>query len=153
MNTELRDVTAGCNIRIDKDGKWFYDGNEIVNPTVLHAFWNALEMDDQKRYRIVLGTEVCYLEVEDTPFVISTIRDDGKNGIYLILNTTQEFKLDPAKIHIGKKNVMYTTLPDGIKVRFSRPAYYQLALLMKEDDSGNIVLITNGTSYTIYSPS
>lgn len=65
-HSELRDVTDTCRIRIDKEGKWYYEGQEIVNPLVLLTFCNALQKDDQGRYRIVLQSEVCYIDVEDT---------------------------------------------------------------------------------------
>lgn len=120
----LRDVTDSCRIRIDKEGKWFYEDREIVNPVVLLAFCNALEKDDQGRYRIILQSEICYVEVEDTPFVVASIRGDQDTELLTLLNTGDIHKLDPNTLSIGKDNVMYCLLPDGMKVRFTRAAYY-----------------------------
>ncbi len=148
-HSELRDVTDTCRIRIDKEGKWYYEGQEIVNPLVLLTFCNALQKDDQGRYRIVLQSEVCYIDVEDTPFVVASIRGDQKTEILLLLNTGEVHKLDPETLSVGEHNVTYCSLPDGMKVRFSRAAYYLLALMMEEDEHGDIILTVGGKSYKI----
>ena len=149
MDRQLLDVTGGCRIRIDKEGTWFYDGCEIINPLVLRAFCNALETDEHGRHRIVIGDELCYIDVEDTPFVISAIRGDPTIGLYVRLNTLETFPLDPPQLCIGKDNILYFTLPSGMKVRFTRSAYYNLALMMEEDENGIIVLKIRDTVYPI----
>jgi uncharacterized protein len=149
MDRQLRDVTGGCRIRIDKEGTWYYEGCEIINPLVLRAFCDALETDEQGRYRIVIGDELCYIDVEDTPFVISAIRGDPSVGLYLRLNTLETLPLDPTKLCIGSDNILYAVLPGGMKVRFTRPAYYSLALLMEQDETGTIVLKIKDTIYPI----
>lgn len=149
MERTLRDITSHCRIRIDKDGKWYYENNEIINPIVLRSFCEALEKDETGRYRIVMESEICYIEVEDTPFVVSAIRGDPQCGIYLRLNNFQVFPLEPDRLFIGNENVLYILLPDGMKVRFSRPAYYSLALLMEQDEAGCIVLKIKDTIYPI----
>jgi hypothetical protein len=149
MELQMRDVTEGCRIRIDKEGKWFYEGCEIINPLVLRAFCNALETDEHGRHRIVIGDELCYIEVEDTPFVISGIRGDPAIGLYVRLNTLETFPLDPTQICIGRDNILYTTLENGMKVRFNRSSYYSLALMMEEDENGIIVLKIRDIKYPI----
>lgn len=145
----MRDVTEGCRIRIDKEGKWFYEGCEIINPLVLRAFCNAIETDEHGRHRIVIGDELCYIEVEDTPFVISGIRGDPAIGLYVRLNTLETFPLDPTQICIGRDNILYMTLENGMKVRFNRSSYYSLALMMEEDENGIIVLKIRDIKYPI----
>ena len=112
MDRQLRDVTEGCRIRIDKEGKWFYEGCAIINPLVLRAFCEALETDEHGRHRIIIGDELCYIEVEDTPFVISAIRGDPAIGLYVRLNTLETFPLDPTKLCIGDDNILYAILPE-----------------------------------------
>ncbi len=151
MDRQQRDVTEGCWIRIDKEGKWFYEGCAIINPLVLRAFCEALETDEHGRHRIIIGDELCYIEVEDTPFVISAIRGDPAIDLYVRLNTLETFPLDPTRLCIGQDNILYATLPNGMKVRFTRPAYYSLALLMEQDETGTIVLKIRDTIYPICS--
>ncbi|MGI6386024.1 MAG: DUF1285 domain-containing protein [Desulfomonilia bacterium] len=143
------DVTDSCRIRIDKEGTWYYENQEIVNPLVLLTFCNALQKDEEGRYRIVFQSEVCYVDVEDTPFVVASIRGDQETELLVLLNTGETHKLDPATLSVGEQNVMYCLLPDGMKVRFSRAAYYLLALMMEEDEEGNIVLKMGDRSYPV----
>ncbi len=149
MKDGLRDVTPTCRIRIDKEGRWYYEGAQIVNPMVLKAFCDALTSDEDGRHCIVLGNEICYVEVEDTPFVVSCIRGDPETGLYIRLNTMDTFPLDPEKLSIGSDNVMYYTLPHGTKVRFSRQAYYSLAFMMEERD-GSVVLRVKGRDHAVW---
>jgi len=151
MYTELRDITEYCCIRIDKDGKWFYEDKEIINPNVLQGFWKALRKDPDGRYKIVMEPEVCYVDVEDCPFVVASILGDKENGLVMVLNTSWAYPLQPEKLEIGLDNVLYTTLPNRIRVRFSRPAYYNLALMMDHDENGSIVLNVEGRKYQILS--
>ncbi|HWR68796.1 MAG TPA: DUF1285 domain-containing protein [Desulfomonilia bacterium] len=148
MKQELRDVTGNCSIRIDREGRWYYEGNEIVNPMVLRTFCRALQKDGQGRYCIVIEPELCYVEVEDTPFVVSGVRGDPQVGLYVRLNTLETYPLDPSRLSIGQDNVLYLTLPEGMKVRFTRPAYYSLALMMEEED-GFIVLRIRDVAHPI----
>jgi len=149
MTGEFRDVTPSCRIRIDKEGRWFYEKNEIINPLVLRSFCQALGKDEQGKYRIVMNSEICYVEVEDTPFVVSAIRGDPQCGLFFRLNTMETFPLEPGQLCFGEENVLYTMLPDGSKARFNRAAYYALALMMEEDDEGNIILIICGEPHLI----
>lgn len=147
--TGMRDVTESCKISIDKEGKWFYHGQEIVNPLVLEYFCKALEKDEHGKYRIVLEQEMCYLEVEDTPFVVASLRGEPETGLSVLLNTGSLYELNPETLCIGDNNVMYCTIPHGMKVRFSRAAYYILALMMEEDDQGDITLTIEDKVYRI----
>jgi len=145
----MRDITPWCRIRIDYEGRWFYEGQEIINPGVLRTFYEALESCDDGRYRIVLGHEICYVEVEDTPFVVMTLRGDNTQGFTLILNGGQTYTLDPSTLTIGRDNIIYTQLPGGMPVRLSRPAYYLLAMAMEESPDGEIFLRVGQHIYPI----
>lgn len=143
------DVTENCRIRIDKEGKWYYFDSEIVNPLVLEFFCNALEQDEEGRYLVVLDQEICYLEVEDTPFVVASLRGEPDTGLSVLLNTGALYELDPETLSVGDANVMYCALPSGMKVRFSRAAYYMLAHNMEENEKGDIILKTGKKAYYI----
>jgi uncharacterized protein len=149
QESKLRNITEACKIRIDKDGKWYYQGSEIVNPLVQDIFSNALGVDGEGKYRIILENELCYVEVEDTPFIVKTIRGELETGLSILLNTNKMCKLDPENLCFGDGNVMYCILPDGMKARFSHAAYHMLGLMMEEDSEGNIILKMEDRAYQI----
>ena len=60
-----------CNIRIDKNGVWYYKGAEMFRREIVNFFYQNLRQDESGRYLIELPNDRCYLEVEDAPFVVS----------------------------------------------------------------------------------
>ncbi len=77
MNTEKKPGTAAETyeplISIDKEGNWFYQGQQIVNRQVYLLFSQNLEQDGSGRYILRIGEETCPIAVEDTPFVVTDI--------------------------------------------------------------------------------
>lgn len=146
-NSNLRDVSATTRIRIDKDGHWFYEENEIIHPSILKLFCDSLELNKQGKYRIIVENEFCYVDVEDAPFIVRNIYGDCECGLELFLNNLHSELLDPETLFFGNDNIMYAKLANGIPVKFSRAAYYQLALMMEENETGGICLTVRGKSY------
>ena len=146
---QLRDVSSSTRICIDKDGRWFYEGSEIIHPTILKIFCDSLEMDGNGRYRIIVENELCYIEVEDAPFIVRTLRGDCDCGITLVLNSLASEELDPESLFFGRDNILYARLRSGIPVKFSRAAYYQLAMMLEESDNGDFILKVKGKEYIV----
>ena len=101
-----------CMIYIDKTGKWFHKGIEMVHKGIVNEFYRNLTTDSSGEYLIIMGNEKCFLEVEDTPFIVTRVefcesekQKEEKIVLYLI-NDTQE-NLDPATIGVGDENVLY----------------------------------------------
>ncbi len=64
------DEIPPCNIRIDKEGRWFYKGAEIIKQDIVRHFYAHLESDDQGRVIIHWRGERCVVEADDAPFVV-----------------------------------------------------------------------------------
>jgi len=148
---KLRDVSSDTNIRIDRDGRWFYENSEIIHPTILKLFCDSLEMDAAGKYRIIVENELCYINVEDAPFIVKSLYGDCSSGLTILLNSQYSEELDPETLFIGKDNVLYARLASGIPVKFNRSAYYQLAMLMEEDENGEPCLKVRGNIFKICS--
>lgn len=115
-----------CHIRIDKEGNWYYKGAPIVRKDIYLFFNEHLIQERDGRYLLHIGNEKCYLEVEDTPFVVRRV-DFGTDFKILLNDLTQEtLRLDT--LWIGRDDVLYCKAKDNkFDARFSRPSYYQLA--------------------------
>ncbi len=126
-------------IYIDKEGKWFHKGIEMIQRGIVNEFYRSLTMDSSGEYLIVMGNEKCLVEVEDTPFIITRVEFDGTEGdegeevvLCLIDDTTES--LEPDTLNVGDENVLYCRIKNNtFKARFSRAAYYQLASHIKEE--------------------
>jgi hypothetical protein len=129
-----------CNIKIDKDGVWYYKGNEIFRDEIVRYFYQNLKIDEGGRYLIELEDDCCYLEVEDTPFIVKavyryTAEADNEECIYLLLSDQSIEKLNPDSLWAGKDNVLYCSVKKNAFVaRFSRASYYQIADFIEYGD-------------------
>lgn len=131
---EFFDVTQYLKLFIDKEGRWFQNGAEIIHPHVYQEFCRALEKVPGGGYRVRMGRETCGVEVEDAPFVVSRVVENHSRELMVQLNDGSIEPLDPSEVWIGEDNIPYSTVKQGeFHARFSRPAYYQLAEYIKED--------------------
>ncbi len=144
-----------CLIHIDKEGKWFHKGAEMVRRDFVQSFYRQLEMDGAGRYTIFWGGKRCTVEVEDTAFVVRRVsaRTDLKGGngggFVLRLSDDTEEPLMPDTLHLGENNVLYCRVKERrFPARFNRSAYYQLAEHV-EMDGEDYVLPVGGRSFKI----
>jgi hypothetical protein len=132
-----------CNIKIDKDGIWYYCGAHMFRKEILRIFFENLKVDKCGKYLIELGDECCYLEVEDTVFVVEAVNkinhpEFKHECIYIILTDDSSEELDLNSLVIGRDNVLYCKVKDGkFLCRFSRKSYYQLADFIEEEKKEN----------------
>ena len=135
VEAAVKNNISPCMIYIDKNGKWFHKG---IHKGIINEFYRDLSVDSSGKYLIIRGQEKCYLEVEDTPFIINRVEFDNTETtearivLYLIDDTRED--LDADTLRVGSENVLYCMVKNNtFKARFGRAAYYQLASLIKEE--------------------
>ncbi len=145
-----------CNIRIDKEGVWYYKGAEMFRKEIVNLFYENLRQDASGHYLIELENDRCYLDVEDTAFVVRSVRQalsekDGKTVFYLLLSDDTIDALDPETLRIGGGNVLYCCVKNSrFAARFLRSAYYQLAGYIEYDeDQGHYFIPLDTERYYI----
>jgi uncharacterized protein len=132
-----------CDIRIDKEGTWYYRGAHMFRKEILSVFFENLKIDEFGKYLIELNGDSCYLDVEDTAFVVTAVSEkreeqDIKDHLYILLNDGSWEKMDLKTLHVGKDNVLYCRVKNGkFPARFSRNGYYQLAEFIEQEEKGN----------------
>ena len=142
-----------CLIYIDKEGRWFHKGLEMIHRDFIRLFYENLSQDSQGRYIISLGNDRCYLDVEDTPFVVWRTavsgQDQGNSRFSLHLSDDSREDLSPETLYVGERNVLYCRVKNGaFPARFDRQAYYQLAEHV-EEEKGRFFLVVEGKKYPI----
>lgn len=144
------DDVVPCNIRIDKEGVWYYKDVEMLRREIVNLFYENLKRDEFGRYIIEIKDERCYLDVEDTPFVVKMVRRSRLKGfkseaLYILLNDQTEEKLDLSTLWIEKDNVLYCSVKNNnFHARFLRASYYQIANYIKYDKERNDYFISLG---------
>lgn len=131
------DIPA-CHIRIDKEGNWYYQGLPIIRREIYLHLNSCLEKDPSGKYILLMDGEKCYLEVEDTPYVIKEVRlgagPQPDPPLFVKLNDETEEELKADTLRVGKDNVLYCKVKGALyDARFLRASYYQLAQRLQYD--------------------
>ena len=141
-------------IRIDKDGRWFYRGEEITHRRTYLLYSRSLTRDASGRILLRVGREECPVEVEDAPFVVATVEFipsgmDGREALWLTLNDETREKMTPQTLRIGPDHVPYCRVREGMfEARFSRNAYQILTPHIQLDEKENrFFLSLNGKKH------
>jgi hypothetical protein len=154
MTKSEKDDLPPCLIFIDREGRWFHKGAEMIRRNIIHLFYQNMELDSKGRYVITWNNQRCYVEVEDTAFVVRSVgfqagiqACDARFGLYLSDDTIEE--LLPETLYVGQDNVLYCRVKNlAFPARFSRAAYYQLAKYI-EEENGAFYLPLNGEKYQV----
>jgi hypothetical protein len=135
-------------ISIDREGRWFYNGSEIIHPAVLRIFNDGLFLADDGSYYLRVEDDLAVIEVKDAPFVVTRVRPMEKGGsiIGFIIGLSDETEgmLDFETLEIDEKNVPYCTVKKGMRARFTSRAYYMLAEHIQYDEKGDAYYIRIG---------
>ena len=133
-------ILPPCDIRIDKEGTWYYQGAEMFRRDIVNYFYENLKRDDGGHYLIEIDDDRCYLEVEDTAFVVKAVdyiaATEGGNEAYiaLLLSDDTVERLDSETLRITSNEVPYCKVKARrFDARFSRAGYYQLTRFLEYD--------------------
>ena len=144
------------DIKIDKEGIWYFRGAHMFRKEILCIFYDNLNVDDCGQYFIKLNEEVCYLDVEDTAFVVTAVfkkwnQENGDDLLEILISDDCREKLDCSSLHIGIDNIMYCRIKNGkFSARFTRKSYYQLAEFITQDEmDDHFYVFLNNKKYYI----
>ncbi|SPD71924.1 conserved hypothetical protein [uncultured Desulfobacterium sp.] len=151
--TDTKDM-APCLIFIDKEGVWHHKGVEMVRRDFIRLFYQNMELDPDGCYVINWGGKPCYVEVEDTAFVVRNVHyvEDSKgeeDRFVLSLSDDTNEDLMPETLYVGDNNVMYCSVKNAVfPARFNRTAYYELVKHIEEKND-SYYLPVSGRDYEI----
>jgi uncharacterized protein len=139
----------GCRsaIVIDKEGSWFYNGLPIINRRIQLFFFQLLETAPDGGYLLRNGQETCPVEVEDTPFVVTTLWHSigPPDAFFIKLNDDTIEALDVKSVVINAENIPYCTVKQGrFRARFLRAPYYVLAESVQQEGETSFFIELNG---------
>jgi len=157
-NANISDIGPDTrpDIRIDKDGLWYYRGTEMFRKDIVQSLYRHLKRDQDGRYRIEIGEDRAYVDVEDTPYVVQSVsciftEGKGEDVITLHMPDDSMAELDPSTLRVGADNTLYGIMAGlGFEARFSRSSYYQLAEHIEFDaGQGKFYICLNSHRYYI----
>jgi hypothetical protein len=132
------------------DGHWYNDEEVIENPRIALLFSRSIRRNPDGSYVLQVADERAPITVEDTPYVVTGVEDDGHGGFVIVTNDEVREALDPSTLEVGDHHVLYCRVKrDEFRARFLRNAYYHLAEHFLTDDGENFSILIGGRRYPI----
>jgi hypothetical protein len=140
--------------QVDRDGRIFHDGTEIVDPAVLRFFLRAMARTDDGRCLVLCQGERNWFEAPDTPFVIQRLRLTVEGGLLqaveLCFPGDYREPLDPRTLETERDLLFCRVRGGAFRARFGRVAVQQLAPFLADAGEGS-VLILGGARHPVRS--
>ena len=141
------ELCEGVEMKIDREGNWFYQGSIIDRKKLKILFSRILKLE-KNNYFLVTPVEKVSVKVDLAPYMIIDYEvDDSKTKI--ILKTNLDLSIPLNKDHklviktVGDENIPFVYVRDGIEGFISRSVYYSLidiALSQGNDSSDELIL-------------
>jgi hypothetical protein len=114
-------------IKIARDGKWYFGGAEMFRRNILQILAKNINRDETGAYYIEMGSECNPLIVEDVPFLATGIIESEEQPIKLVFHDLQEMELDhELKLYL-RGDVPYISYRWVGDTRLSRGVYWKLS--------------------------
>jgi hypothetical protein len=123
------------DIRIDRDGVWYYHGEPIRRKELVCLFASALTRDENGGYWLVTPTEMGPVSVDDVPFIAVELFVAGcardqvisfRTNIDQVVTVDHEHELYVVADAASGERVPYLRLGLGLDARLARSVYYDL---------------------------
>ncbi len=136
--------------RIDRDGAWRHEGQEVTHPGVLRNLFGNLRVDADGHY-LQVGPARVPVAVDDAPFVVTRVEVASEPrvaspSLRIYLTDGSDEELDPTSVWIGVNGVPYCRVKSGpFAARFAVAAWLQLASFVEEEPgTGRLLLVLGG---------
>jgi hypothetical protein len=137
-------------ISFRRDGNWYSDEDRIDNPRIALLFSRSIKQNPDGSYYLQVAEERAAITIEDTPYVVKAVADDGTGGFTIVTNDDEQEPLDPTTLEVGRDNVLYCRVKSGSFVaRFLRTAYYHLSSSFFADEGETYSIVVHERRYPI----
>ena len=135
------DLCEGVEMKIDREGNWFYQGSIISRDKLKILFSRILKFEEDK-YFLVTPTEKVPVTVDLAPYMIVDyeVDSDHKN---IILKTNLDLSIPLDKDHkleiknIGDEQIPFVHVRNNIEGFISRSVYYSLIEIALNQNNGS----------------
>jgi hypothetical protein len=139
---------------VDRDGRIFHDGTEIVDPAVLRFFLRAMTRTDDGRCLVLCQGERNWFAAPDTPFVVQRLRlsleGSALQAVELCFQGDYREPLDPATLE-SERDLLFCRIRGGaFRARFGRVAVQQIAPFLMDVGEGS-ALVMSGRRHPVRS--
>ncbi len=127
-------------IRLDRQGRWWHDGELIEHPRIIEAFNVGLSPTDDGRFRLEFGNDWCFVEVEDAAYTVLAVDVTKDERLSVRLSDRTAEHLDVSTLQLDAEGVLCCRVKKGkAKALFSREAQFSFGSLLEEADGGVVL--------------
>ena len=146
------------DLRIARDGSWFYHGSPISRKPLVRLFSTVLRREEDGKYYLVTPVEKARVQVDDAPFTAVALTVEGadeKQRLTFRTNLDDEVTADaghPIRLSINSETgepTPYVLVRDNLEALISRAVYYDLVDLGvgREGADDGILGVWSGGSF------
>ncbi|MDX2221161.1 MAG: DUF1285 domain-containing protein [Rhodospirillaceae bacterium] len=145
----LPPLCGDFNMRIDRNGTWYYQGSPIGRVALVKLFATVLRRDDDGVYWLTTPVENGRIEVEDVPFIAVELTRHGQGhaqALGLRTNLDDTVEIGPEHPLVMRPTpgrgdaAPYVRVRANLEARLARAVYYQLVDLAEPDPANPKVL-------------
>lgn len=134
--------SSEIDIRIDRQGRWYYRGS-IIERSRMVALFSTILWREEDEYFLITPQEKLRIEVEDAPFVAMLMKVNGSDqsqSLRFTDNAGNQFNADAEhRLWLSQSRddqpAPYVIVRRNLPALLSRAVYYQLAELLVEHQS------------------
>jgi hypothetical protein len=143
-------LTRESRIRIDRDGRFWHEGQRVEHEKLERALASWLALDPASdRYILRNALDWCFITVDDAPLVARAARVEPDGAVALTLSDGTREPLDPATLRVDADDVPYCDVhAAALPCRFDRTAAFTL-LGAAEPEGEGFTLVLGGRRYPI----
>jgi hypothetical protein len=131
------------DMRIARDGTWFYHGSPIGRTALVKLFASVLSRDEAGDYWLITPAERGRIAVEDSPFLAVEVKAEGEGETqFLSFRTNLDewitagpghpIRLSPNRPCSEDTPIPYILVRDRLEARVTRAVFYELVALAVE---------------------
>lgn len=134
------------DMRIARDGTWFYMGSPIGRKKLVELFSTVLRRDDDNEFYLVTPVEKLRIKVDDAPFVaveVDCVNPGQEQELLFRTNVGDVIKADndhPIRVVTDPETQEpspYVMIRDRLDALIARPVFYELVELAQERKHGD----------------
>ena len=148
------DFCGDIDMRIDRNGRWYYMGTPIGRERLVRLFSTILRRDMDGKYYLVTPVEKVGIQVEDVPFMavrVDRIGTGAQSALHFATNVGDEILADADHpVRVAEDPVTgeprpYILVRGRLEARIARPPFYERVEMAEER------LIDGKPSLAVYS--
>jgi uncharacterized protein len=132
-------LSGDIDIRIDREGRWFHEGDPIRREAIVRLFASILRREEDGHYYLVTPVEKWRIQVALHPLIVTDVSREEGGTLRVTLNTGRSCRVSeahPLCLEPRAEGAAVIALEHGLTALFSRNAWYRLVELAEGDRAG-----------------